>query len=68
MMEVKDNAALRQMSEDELNTELLTLRKEQFKLRMRRANGSLDKFHTFSLVKKAIARVKTIMSEKGRNK
>ncbi|KTD45704.1 50S ribosomal protein L29 [Legionella taurinensis] len=55
---------LRNLSSDELNAELLTLRKKQFELRMKKANGSLDKTHLVSQVRKAVARVKTIMTEK----
>ncbi|KTC97622.1 50S ribosomal protein L29 [Legionella erythra] len=55
---------LRNLSSDELNAELLTLRKKQFELRMKKANGSLDKTHLVSQVRRAVARVKTIMTEK----
>lgn len=55
---------LREMSSEELNTELLTLRKDQFSLRMKKANGSLDKTHHITNVRRAIARVKTLMTEK----
>jgi len=55
---------LRQMTSDELNAEIMSLRKEQFNLRMKKANGSLDKTHVVAAVRKAIARVKTIMTEK----
>lgn len=55
---------LRNLSSDELNAELLALRKRQFELRMKKANGSLDKTHLVPQVRKAVARVKTIMTEK----
>ena len=61
---MKNNSELREMSADELNTELLALRKEQFTLRLRKANGTLDKTHLVSRVRKEIARIKTIMTEK----
>ena len=61
---MKDTNDLKQLSLEELNVELLTLRKDQFALRMKKANGALDKTHVVSLVRKAIARVKTIMTEK----
>jgi large subunit ribosomal protein L29 len=61
---MKKNDELRQMTQEELQAELLQLRKEQFTLRMKKANGSLDKPHVVSLVRKAVARVKTIMTEK----
>lgn len=62
MKEIKD---LRAMSQDELQTELMSLRKQQFNLRMKKANGSLDKTHVFAQVRRAIARIKTLMTEKG---
>ena len=58
------NAAdLRNKSVDELNQELLDLRREQFNLRMQQATGQLNRPHEYGRVKKDIARVKTIMSE-----
>lgn len=61
---MKDNAELRNLSIEELNTELLDLRKSQFKLRMMKAAGTLDKQHHVTQTRRAIARVKTIMTEK----
>lgn len=61
---MKDTSELKKMTIDELQTELLSLRKDQFSLRMKKANGALDKTHIISSVRKAIARVKTIMTEK----
>ncbi len=55
---------LRSLSIDDLQKELLSLRKEQFKLRMKKANGSLDKTHLITMVRKSVARVKTILTEK----
>lgn len=55
---------LRNLSTDELQTELLSLRKEQFILRMKKANGSLDKTHLITMVRKSVARVKTMLTEK----
>lgn len=61
---MKTTEELRNLSSDELKAELLSLRKEQFTLRMKKANGSLDKTHVVTQVRKAVARVKTIMTEK----
>lgn len=55
---------LRGFTDKQLNEELLTLRKKQFSLRMKKANGTLDKTHEVTQVRKAIAQIKTIMSEK----
>jgi large subunit ribosomal protein L29 len=62
---MKDTKELNKMTTDELQTELLSLRKDQFTLRMKKASGSLDKTHPVKMVRRAIARVKTIMTEKG---
>jgi large subunit ribosomal protein L29 len=61
---MKDIKDFKQMTIAELQAELLTLRKDQFTLRMKKANGSLDKTHLVKLVRKAIAKVKTMMTEK----
>lgn len=61
---MKTTEELRNLSVDELNNELLSLRKEQLNLRMKKASGSLDKTHLITLVRKTVARVKTILTEK----
>jgi len=61
---MKDIKELRNLTPEELQAELLSLRKEQMSLRIQKANGSLNKTHLVTLVRKTIARVKTIMSEK----
>lgn len=55
---------LRNLTADELQNELLSLRKEQFNLRMKKASGSLDKTHLITMVRKSVARVKTLLTEK----
>lgn len=55
---------LRDKSVDELNNELLRLRKEQFSLRMQYASGQLGQTHLMGEMKLDIARVKTVMREK----
>lgn len=57
---------LRDMSQEDLNKELLSLRREQFNLRMQRATGQLARPHDYGRVKKDIARVKTILGERKR--
>lgn len=57
---------LREMSVKDLQNEVLDLRKQQFALRLKKANGTLDKTHLVTQVRRAIARVKTIISEQGR--
>jgi large subunit ribosomal protein L29 len=54
---------LRNKSVDELNEELLELRREQFNLRMQSATGELNQNHQHRRVRRDIARVKTVLNE-----
>jgi large subunit ribosomal protein L29 len=54
---------LRSKSSDELGEELVTLRREQFNVRMQQATGESTKPHEHSRIRKDIARVKTILTE-----
>lgn len=54
---------LREKSEEDLNQELLALRREQFNLRMQQATGELPQHTQHRRVRKDIARVKTVLSE-----
>ncbi|ASK77993.1 50S ribosomal protein L29 [Paraphotobacterium marinum] len=55
---------LRSKSVEELNTELVNLLREQFNLRMQLASGQTQQTHTLKTVRKNIARVKTVLTEK----
>jgi len=55
---------LKEKSIEELNAELLNLLREQFNLRMQASTGQLAQTHTLRTVRRNIARVKTIMTEK----
>lgn len=55
---------LREKSVDELQTQLQELYKDQFNYRMQNATGQLGQVHLVSAVKKDIARIKTIITEK----
>lgn len=55
---------LRQKSVDELQQELLALRREQFNLRMQRGSGQTSKPHLFKQARRSVARVKMVLSEK----
>lgn len=59
-------AELRGKSAEELGTELIGLRREQFNLRMQSGSGQLANPMRFSEVRKDIARVKTVLNEKRR--
>ena len=54
---------LRKKSVEELNNELVELRKEQFKLRMTQATGELNNHTEHGRVRKDIARIKTVLTE-----
>ena len=56
---------LRKKTDAELGDELLSLRKEQFNLRMQRATGQLSRPDQFGKVRRSIAQVKTVLSERG---
>lgn len=56
-------AEFKEMTVEQLNSELLSLRKEQFNLRLKKSNGTLDKIHLISQVRKEIARVKTLLTQ-----
>ncbi len=55
---------LREKSVDELKTELTENLKEQFKLRMQQGAGQLTRSSEVKRVRKNIARIKTILTEK----
>jgi len=55
---------VRRKSEDELKTELAGLRKEAFNLRFQKATGQLENTARVSQVRRDIARIKTILTEK----
>ena len=55
---------LRQKSVEELKAELIGLLREQFNLRIQASTGQLSQSHTLTLVRRDIARVKTVLNEK----
>ncbi|MBM33784.1 MAG: 50S ribosomal protein L29 [Rheinheimera sp.] len=55
---------LKSKSVEELNAELLGLLREQFNMRMQAATGQLAQTHLMKQVRRDIARVKTILTEK----
>ncbi|PCS22167.1 50S ribosomal protein L29 [Candidatus Enterovibrio escicola] len=56
---------LREKSIEQLNEELLGLLREQFTLRMQAATGQLKQTHTIKAVRRDIARIKTVLNQKG---
>lgn len=59
-----DVSELRGKSAAELQTVLIGLMKDQFNYRMQKSTGQLSQSHLLSAVRKDIARVKTLISEK----
>ena len=57
-------ADLRTLSNDQLSDELLKLKKEQFNLRFQRATGQLENTSRVRVVRRDIARIKTIAAQK----
>ena len=55
---------LKVMSTDQLQDELLKLKKEQFNLRFQRATGQLENTARVTQVRKEIARIKTLQRSK----
>ena len=58
---------LREKSNEDLNKQLLTLREEQFKLRMQKSTGQLGQTHLLQQNQRDIARVRTVLNEKAGN-
>ena len=56
-------ADLRQKSDDQLKKELIDLRKEQFNLRFQKATGQLEGTARIRVVRRTIARIKTLLTE-----
>jgi large subunit ribosomal protein L29 len=58
---------LKNKSVDELNEELVALRREQFNLHMQQVTGELTHNHEHRRVRRDIARVKTVLNELSRS-
>jgi len=58
-------SVLREQSDQELQDQLTQLRDELFRLRFQRATKQLDKEDRFRHVRKDIARILTILQERG---
>ncbi len=55
---------LRNLTREELLQKEKAIKEELFKLNMQRYGGRVDKPHMFSLLKRDVARIKTILTEK----
>jgi large subunit ribosomal protein L29 len=59
-------ADVRAKTDDELTGELEILGKEIFNLRFQRANGQLENTSRVRQVRRNVARIKTVLGERGR--
>lgn len=59
--------AIHDMSAEDLNKQLLDLRREQFNLRMQQGSGQLTQPHQLRRVRRDIARTKFVLGTKTRN-
>ena len=55
---------MRAQTSDELKTKLLSLKKEQFNLRFKVASGENENSSRIRIIRREIARLKTVLSEK----
>jgi len=58
---------VRDMTPDQLEDQLVALKKEQFNLRFQKASGQLENVARVGQVRKDIARVKTMIGEKAKD-
>ena len=57
-------AEIRDKTLDQLDDELIKLKKEQFNLRFQAATGQVEKTHRVNEIRKDIARIKTVLRAK----
>ncbi len=57
---------LKAMSPDQLQDQLLALKKEQFNLRFQRANGQVENTGRIRVLRRDIARIQTVLTEQRR--
>ncbi|WP_348637695.1 50S ribosomal protein L29 [Minwuia sp. IMCC3077] len=63
MMSVEE---FRAKSDDQLKDSLVDLKKEQFNLRFRRATGQVEDTSRIRTIRRDIARVKTVLTERAK--
>ena len=62
-MSIVKAETFRSQSADELKAKLVELKKEQFNLRFKVASGEMDNPSRMRMVRREIARIKTVLSE-----
>ncbi len=55
---------IRKMSVEDINKKIAENKTELFELRMKQATGTLDKPHRINALRKDVARLKTVLTEK----
>jgi large subunit ribosomal protein L29 len=55
---------MREKNVEELNEELLNLKREHFNMRMQKGSSQLEHSHRLKEVRRDVARVKTILTQK----
>ena len=55
---------IRNMTVEDINKKIVEIKTELFELRMKQATGTLDKPHKINALRKDVARLKTILTEK----
>ena len=55
---------IRKMSIEDINKKIVEIKTELFELRMKQATGTLEKPHMINALRKDVARLKTVLTEK----
>lgn len=58
---------IREMSTEDINKKIVELKNELFEMRMKQATGSLEKPHMINKLRKDVARLKTVLTEKSKD-
>lgn len=58
---------IREMSTEDINKRIVELKNELFEMRMKQATGSLEKPHMINKLRKDVARLKTVLTEKSKD-
>ena len=57
-------SVIRKMTTEEINAKIAEIKTELFELRMKQATGTLEKPHMINALRKDVARLKTVLTEK----
>lgn len=60
------SSELRELTVEELRSRKRELRQEEFNLRMQKASGQLEKPHLLRSIRRDVARIETVITEKNR--